>query len=166
MKAKNQKKHQTKKLLHQQKEHERKNKNTSSIIVDTGCLLAIFDKKDQYHQIASTALEKYNHFNWITTWFVLGEICYHFRHRGDLIESLMKAQHQDHLFDFFYLKQENLPSLAEIMKKYSNRSIDLADASLILLAEKLGHGDILTTDSDFNIYRWAGKKHFNNLLIV
>ncbi len=45
--------------------------------------------------------------------------------------------------------------------------MDLADASLILLAEELGHGDILSTDKrDFQIYRWNNTQKFNNLLVL
>jgi predicted nucleic acid-binding protein len=43
--------------------------------------------------------------------------------------------------------------------------MDLADASLVLLAEHLGHGRILTTDErDFGTYRWKSCKPFHNLL--
>jgi predicted nucleic acid-binding protein len=42
---------------------------------------------------------------------------------------------------------------------------DLADASLVLLAEKLGHGRILSTDlRDFGAYRWKNREPFQNLL--
>jgi hypothetical protein len=42
-----------------------------------------------------------------------------------------------------------------LMKRYSDLPMDLADASLVLLAESLGHGRILTTDErDFRTYRW------------
>jgi hypothetical protein len=51
------------------------------------------------------------------------------------------------------------------VKKYADRSIDLADASLISLAEEIGHGNILTTDrNDFSIYRWGRTNSFNLLL--
>lgn len=43
--------------------------------------------------------------------------------------------------------------------------MDLADASLVVLAEHLGHGRILTCDRrDFNIYRWKNTNSFENLL--
>lgn len=43
---------------------------------------------------------------------------------------------------------------------------DLADASLVLLAEELGHGRILSTDQrHFRTYRWKHRKPFENLLI-
>jgi predicted nucleic acid-binding protein len=44
--------------------------------------------------------------------------------------------------------------------------MDLADASLVLLAEEAGTGDILSTDTrDFGAYRWKNRKPFKNLLL-
>jgi len=43
--------------------------------------------------------------------------------------------------------------------------MDLADASLVVLAESLGHGRILTTDQrDFHTYRWKTRRPFESLL--
>ena len=38
--------------------------------------------------------------------------------------------------------------------------MDLADATLVAAAEKLRLNRILTLDSDFRIYRLAGKRYF------
>ena len=44
--------------------------------------------------------------------------------------------------------------------------MDLADASLVLLAEFLEDGRILSTDRrDFKSYRWKSRKPFTNLLL-
>ncbi|WP_295584626.1 hypothetical protein [uncultured Lamprocystis sp.] len=41
----------------------------------------------------------------------------------------------------------------------------IADASLVLVAETLGHGRILSTDRrDFHTYLWKNTKPFENLL--
>ena len=51
------------------------------------------------------------------------------------------------------------------MAKYADLPMDLADASLVLLAEHLGHGRILSTDArDFRTYRWKQHAPFENLL--
>jgi predicted nucleic acid-binding protein len=43
--------------------------------------------------------------------------------------------------------------------------MDLADASMVLLAEHLGHGRILTVDErDFGVYRWKSQKPFVDLM--
>jgi predicted nucleic acid-binding protein len=49
------------------------------------------------------------------------------------------------------------------MKKYANRPISLADASLIRCAEIHREDRILTFDSDFEIYRWGRNKGFQVL---
>lgn len=57
-------------------------------------------------------------------------------------------------------------SLVDRMHMYSDLPMDLADGSLLLLAEHMGHGRILTSDErDFQAYRWKNKQPFRNLLI-
>ena len=54
--------------------------------------------------------------------------------------------------------------IIRLIKKYRNLPMDLADASLVILAEELGHGRILSTDvRDFSVYRWKEKQPFENL---
>jgi len=43
--------------------------------------------------------------------------------------------------------------MAALMDKYNDRPMDLADASLVATAERLGMRRIFTLDSDFHIYR-------------
>ena len=53
--------------------------------------------------------------------------------------------------------------LKQILRKYRDRKIDLADACLIRLADEFGTADILTLDQDFAIYRWGKNKPFRML---
>lgn len=56
--------------------------------------------------------------------------------------------------------------MAQLMEKYADLPMDLADASLVILAEHLGHGRIFSVDQrDFNTYRWKNTKPFQNLLL-
>ncbi len=51
------------------------------------------------------------------------------------------------------------------MKHYADLPMDLADASLVLLAEERNDGRILSTDRrEFRTYRWKKRKPFKNLL--
>jgi predicted nucleic acid-binding protein len=53
------------------------------------------------------------------------------------------------------------------MQKYADLPMDLAVASLVILAEELGHGRKLSTDQrDFKTYRWKNHKPFQNLLLL
>jgi predicted nucleic acid-binding protein len=46
------------------------------------------------------------------------------------------------------------------MSKYRDTPMDLADASLVAAAEALDLARVFTLDSDFQIYRWKGRRKF------
>jgi predicted nucleic acid-binding protein len=48
-----------------------------------------------------------------------------------------------------------IDQVATLMEKYKDQPMDLADASLIVAAERLRMQRIFTLDSDFHIYRLA-----------
>jgi predicted nucleic acid-binding protein len=58
------------------------------------------------------------------------------------------------------------PQVQRILRKYRNQEIDLADACLIHLAGEVRSGDILTLDSDFEVYRWGANRPFQRLLPI
>jgi predicted nucleic acid-binding protein len=54
----------------------------------------------------------------------------------------------------------------ELMDQYAALPMDLADASLVVLAKEIGDGSILSTDKrDFHAYSWKSRKPFRNLLL-
>ena len=64
------------------------------------------------------------------------------------------------------ISHSHIEHIENLMIKYADLPMDLADASLVILAEELGHGRILSTDQrDFNTYRWKNHKPFENLLL-
>ncbi len=83
----------------------------------------------------------------------------------DLLVFLGQLQKQG-MFSIFSLSEVHLPRLEQLMIKYADLPMDLADGSLVLLAEHLGHGRIVSTDRrDFHAYRWKNRHPFTNLLI-
>lgn len=67
----------------------------------------------------------------------------------------------------FDLKPEHCPRIEELMQRYRDLPMDLANASLVILAEHLGHGRILSVDQrDFNTYRWKNTYPFDNLFFL
>jgi predicted nucleic acid-binding protein len=70
-------------------------------------------------------------------------------------------------FEIFALERSHAARLQSLMKQYADLPMDLADASLVILAEQLGHGRILSTDQrDFRTYRWKDRRPFENLLVT
>lgn len=64
------------------------------------------------------------------------------------------------------LNKGHAAKMGKLMQKYADLPMDLADASLIITVEELGHGRILFTDQrDFKTYRWKNHKPFENLLL-
>jgi predicted nucleic acid-binding protein len=136
------------------------------IIVDTGFWLALIDEKDTYHQAADQAFQKYDE-PLITTWPVMTETCYLLLERkGVQAQVKFMEDYSQNLFTVFDLESHNGEKIAQLMKQYANLPMDLADASLVILAEELGHGRIFSVDQrDFNAYRWKNTQPFQNLLL-
>ena len=68
-------------------------------------------------------------------------------------------------FQLFEMRSPHFQRMAELIEQYQDLPMDYADASLVVLAEYLNEGRILTTDcKDFAVYRWHRTKAFNNLL--
>lgn len=135
------------------------------LIIDTGFFVALLYKSDAFHKKALQLRKKIEQRKWITTWPVLTEVCHLLAARGAqnqiavLLQMLEKGG-----FSLFHLYPEHICRLLPILQKYNNLPIDLADASLVLLAEEIGHGTIVSTDlRDFETYRWKSRKPFHNL---
>lgn len=136
------------------------------IIGDTGFWLALANARDAHHVRAQRALDRLTE-PLITTWPVLTETCHLLATRlePEAAERFLRAGRQGG-FELFDLDRSQLVRVEVLMEKYRSLPMDLADASLVLLAESLGHGRILSTDErDFTTYRWKRHEPFQNLLI-
>lgn len=136
------------------------------ILVDTGAWLALLDRGDAYH-VRSREFFRKNREPLITTYPVLVE-CVHlmFRRIGvaktlGWMETLNAQGVSVHT-----VGADHLPRLTALMNQYADLPMDLADASLVLLAEEIGEGRIVSTDErDFHSYRWKNQHPFRNLLL-
>jgi uncharacterized protein len=136
------------------------------IIVDTGFFFALASQSDRYHQAASRALQATNE-SFITTYPVITETCYLLLSTG---ENSAQCKFLKNLAagasSIFHLQDHHLVRMIELLESYADLPMDMADASLVILAEHLGHGRILSSDRrDFNVYRWRNTQPFENLLL-
>ena len=135
------------------------------VIVDTGFWLALSDDQDRYYQNTQKFLRN-NSDPLITTWPVITETCHLLQSRKGTHTKIkfMKAMCNG-ASQIFHLEANLLPRITALLEQYADLPMDLADASLVILAEHLGHGRILSTDQrDFGIYRWKNTHPFQNLL--
>jgi predicted nucleic acid-binding protein len=135
------------------------------LLVDSGFLFALADRSDRWHTRALAHCRESSE-GWVTTWAVLTETCHLLLHRlGPEPATVLMDDVAIGAIDVWTPPPAAWVQIAPLMRKYTKLPMDLADASLVLLAEHLGHGRILTTDElDFGAYRWKSRKPFENVL--
>jgi len=136
------------------------------LIADSGFFYALADRSDRHHQRAKIVLQGISE-TLITTWPVLTETTHLLNAR---LSPAVSARFLNNVADGFCAVHAIDPALirtvSSLMSKYADLPMDLADASLLLLAEHLGDGRILSTDRrDFQTYRFKNHQPFRNLLL-
>ncbi|MCG3160939.1 MAG: hypothetical protein JMDDDDMK_02015 [Acidobacteria bacterium] len=124
------------------------------IIVDAGPLVALIDKgQTDTHEKCLAALRSLSS-PLLTSWPCLAEAMY-------LLGKLRGWEGQKALWNYLEAKTLVIYSLSEpesarmrvLMERYANVPMDLADASLVVIAETTGLRQAFTLDDDFYIYR-------------
>ena len=121
------------------------------MIVDAGPLLALFNPADRHHQ-ACVSFLRGNEVSLVTTWPVLTEVMHLLRYSVDAQLRLLSWIDRGGLA-IAELEQGCIGAIAGLIDKYRDRPGDLADASVVQLAVQTGCREVLSIDSDFDIYR-------------
>lgn len=135
------------------------------IIADSGFWVAFFNRGDTHHLRARECVRNLRE-PLITTLPVVTETCYLLQRRAGVLLALafVTCLRQGGC-QLFQIQNMTLARAEELMRQYANLPMDFADASLVILAEHLGHGRIVSTDQrDFQAYRWKNHHPFHNLL--
>lgn len=137
------------------------------ILTDSGFWIALGNRRDQHHAAALKAAERWESESFVTTWPVLTEVTHLLLARlgtGSVL-AFVRALTQG-ACSLIEPPDDVLPRALALMSKYRNLPMDLADASLVILAEQLNEGRILSTDlRDFAGFRWKNTQPFTNLLL-
>ncbi|MEM9220703.1 MAG: PIN domain-containing protein [Cyanobacteria bacterium P01_F01_bin.150] len=122
-------------------------------ICDTSPLIALINQRDTNHQRCVNTLPLLS-LPLITTCECFTEAMHMLGKYGGwtaqqelwgyISEGILEIQHQT---------SADQARMKVLMAKYQNVPMDLADASLVALAETLGQSQVFTLDSDFYIYR-------------
>jgi uncharacterized protein len=142
-----------------------------NVLVDSGPLGALFNRRDHHHaravdffRVSGAGLRCY------TTWEVISEVMYFLDFSAAAQSDCLEWLHQGYqrgLMHIAALTPAELPGLARLIRKYADHPMDLADASLVWLANKNGITEIITIDrADFSVYRTAKRKAFRNLFVA
>jgi predicted nucleic acid-binding protein len=129
-------------------------------LTDAGPLIAIIDADEPDHQACVAALEEIS-LPLVTTWPAFTEAMYLSARAGGIEgqRALWRLTSSGRLV-VSDLSASCVARSRRLMDQYSDRPMDLADATLVALAEEQGHRRIFTLDSDFHVYRIHGRQRF------
>ncbi len=132
-------------------------------LTDAGPLIAIIDADEPDHPACLEALDRIE-LPLVTTWPAFTEAMYLLaRARGiNAQRPLWRLVQTDRLV-LADLSQSTIDRSARLMDQYSDRPMDLADATLVAYAEERGHRTIFTLDADFHVYRLRGRQRFETI---
>ena len=136
-----------------------------NIAADSGPLIALFNRTDSWNQRVIDWVESNPRTRLITTWAVVTEVCALLSKRiGDAaaLDFLTWIERGGVTLDT--PAPASFHDVLEISRRYKNVPFDFADASIAELAARQGIADVLTIDSDFDIYRDARGKPLRNAL--
>ncbi len=123
-----------------------KSYQVESLIIDTGVIYALADRKDDWHATAARFMSEFRGRLFVPS-TVVPEACYLLNtYLGQnaemgLIQSLINRE-----MVLEYSTTQDLVRIAELLKKYRDANIGFVDASVVALAERLKICGILTTD--------------------
>jgi len=125
---------------------------TIDALVDTGPLVAMLNRSDSQHTACVEALNLIRT-PLVTTWPVLTEAAYLLRQRPDLVQRLIRSTAEGFL-RVAVLSETDAITMAEIMERYVDQHFQLADVSLMHLADRDGIETVFTLDRrDFSVFR-------------
>ena len=128
-------------------------------LIDTGAILALLNGRDRWHDRCVEAFSALR-LPLATTAAVLAEL---FHLLGDHPKDLDAAWRflRSGAIVVLSITDADMPDLERLMKRYKDRPMDFADATLVHLAQREVLSTICSIDhNDFETYRIQGKQTF------
>jgi len=127
----------------------------TSAIVDTGPLVALFDRAEQHHDWVA---ERFGELDapLLVCEPVLAEAMYLLARYPKAQDALLELI-QNGALSIAFRVDEHIDALRKMLRKYSDTPISLADACIVRMSEVNDRHAILTLDSDFLVYRKHGR---------
>ena len=128
----------------------------SRVIVDTGPLVALLNRKDHSHAWVVQQLQDIQP-PMVTCEAVLAEATYLTRQTPSARIALIEMVGEGFLTIGMAVADHHSALLA-MVRRYADVPMSLADACLVRLAELFPQSPVLTLDSDFSVYRKNGRQ--------
>ncbi|MCI0493490.1 PIN domain-containing protein [candidate division KSB1 bacterium] len=131
-------------------------------ILDTGPIVALFDRSDHYHlDILNFVRDFYGKL--YSTLPVVTEVLFLLDFSIETQLDFLKWL-ESGAVEIVEIKSDDLYRIRKMMVKYQDVPMDFADATLMLISERLKIKDIMSLDKDFFVYRKSDGSCLNNLL--
>lgn len=127
-------------------------------LCDTGPLVALVDRDDPYHQRCVAALPDVEKL--VSTWPCFTEAMHLLRRVGHRAQDTLWGYLADGLIELDTAAESEWERMRALMRQYRDAPMDLADASLVAAAERLGIHRVFTIDRHFSAYRIQGQHAF------
>lgn len=125
-----------------------------SVLADAGFLVALLSRRDSNHRWAVSQAERLPP-PWRTCEAAASEAFHLLGARGGhALSALLRRRALTVAFDL----SDDLDPVLRLMQKYADVPASLADACLVRMTEMLAEPIVLTTDTDFRIYRRHGRQ--------
>ncbi len=108
----------------------------NTILIDAGPLIALFDKDDKYHAQIK-AFIKQGKYRFITTTAVITEVTHMLDFNVDVQIDFFEWMVKDGVV-LQEIAQKDIRRIITLTKKYRDRPMDFADATLVIAAENTG----------------------------
>ena len=127
-----------------------------TLLLDTGPWVALLSRNDTHHRWAVDQFKLLPP-PFLSCEAVVAETCFLLKRSG--FDPSLALQFIDRgVVQLPFVLQEQIGAVSSLFKRYENVPASLADAALIRLAEINDSPLLLTTDSDFHIYRRHGRQ--------
>lgn len=131
-----------------------------SVLVDTGFLVSLLSRRDANHRWAVAQAPRFPP-PWRTCEAVLSEAFHLLGAHGALaIAAMLRRQA---VVSAFHLDEE-LEEVLKLLQKYADLPMGLADACLVRMTELLTDPVLLTTDTDFRLYRRHSRRSIPSVI--
>ena len=134
----------------------------NSILLDTGVIVALLDRSERFHSQCVEVLSELSG-ALVTCEASVAEACYLLRGVLGAPEAVV-ANVRSGVFQIPVRLIDQAKSVENLLKKYRDVPMDLANACLVDLADRLETGRVLTLDGDFEFYRWRVRRRFELLI--
>jgi predicted nucleic acid-binding protein len=134
------------------------------ILLDTSGLLAALFEDQHHHQVCADALRNAQP-PLVLSPFVLAEADYLIQKFGGTAAELLFLEDVGRgAYELQWFQRQDVERAREIIAKYRSLDIGLADASIVVLAERFECRDVLTLDHrHFRALRFLGRRSFRIL---